>query len=363
MATLRILAENDIPAVAALFGRVYPEHRWVSQAACEAYFREMLFDNPWRDLRLPSWVAEETGRLTGFQAVVPRPMRFHGRLIRVAVSCQFMVDPDARHSLTALQLARACISGPQDLTLSDGANEVSRRMWIGLGGSVPLLYNLHWLRPLRPARYLLSLLEERSALLRRLAPATRPLAALTDALAACSVPGAGRRQQDDSAEEALDPGTMLEHLPEVMNGSALQPVYDARSLEWLLRQVALKMRHGNLRARAVRDRGRRLIGWYLYYLQPGKTGEVVQLAARKGSLRRVWERLLADARRHGAAALRGRLDPGHVPEFPDQRCWLRYQAPCTLVHSRHAELLAAIEQGNATVSRLEGEWWLRFQGG
>jgi len=73
MVTLRTLAENDIPAVAALFGRVYPEHRWASQATCESYFREILFDNPWRDLQLPSWVAEENGRIAGFQAVMPRP--------------------------------------------------------------------------------------------------------------------------------------------------------------------------------------------------------------------------------------------------------------------------------------------------
>jgi len=74
MATLRILAEDDVPAVVELFGRVYPEHRWASQAACESYFREMLFDNPWRDPELPSWVAEEDGRIAGFQAVLPRRM-------------------------------------------------------------------------------------------------------------------------------------------------------------------------------------------------------------------------------------------------------------------------------------------------
>src|SRR3990172_5472590 len=58
MATIRIFTENDVPAVAALFARVYPAHRWSSQLACESYFREILFDNPWRDPELPSWVAD-----------------------------------------------------------------------------------------------------------------------------------------------------------------------------------------------------------------------------------------------------------------------------------------------------------------
>src|SRR5882672_3398839 len=243
----------------------------------------MLFDNPWRDLQLPSWVAEENGRLAGFQAVVPRPMQFRGRPIRVAVSCQFVVDPGMRHSLTALQLAQKCISGPQDLTLADGANDVSRRLWLGLGGTAPRLYNLHWIRPLRPARYLLSRLEERVAFLLPLTWAARPLGALADALAARLPPKRFLRQRAELTEEELDPATMLAHLPAVMNGSALQPTYDARSLAWLLEQAALKTRHGTLRARAARDGKLRLIGWYLYYVRPCGTAEVVQIAACDGS--------------------------------------------------------------------------------
>jgi len=60
MTTLRAFAADDIPAAAELFGRVYPEQRWTSPAACEAYFHEMLFDNPWRDLGLPSWGRRRT---------------------------------------------------------------------------------------------------------------------------------------------------------------------------------------------------------------------------------------------------------------------------------------------------------------
>ncbi len=361
MATIRIFAERDIPAVAALFGRVYPEHRWHSQVACEAYFREMLFNNPWRSLQLPSWVAEEDGRITGFQAVVPRPMAFQGRMLRVAVSTQFMVDPDRRRSLTALQLLKACLSGPQDLTLADGANDEARRLCIGLGVSAPLLYSLHWTRPLRPARCALSLLEERSTLPLPLALAARPVAALADAIAVRLRPNRFLREKTGLTEAALDPAVMLAHLPEFLRGITLQPVYDARSLAWLLEQAARKTRHGRLRARSVWDGGR-LIGWYLYYPQAGGTGEVLQIAARDGSFEDVLQRLLADAWRHGAAAVRGRLDPRFVQPLSDRHCWLRREGTWTLVHSRHADVMAAIHRGDAFLSRLEGEWWLRFVG-
>src|SRR5262245_6905886 len=107
MATLRLFTENDIGAVVGLFERVYPEHRWKARGDCESYFRKILFDNPWRNLDLPSWMAEEGGRAVGFAGIMPRPMLFQGRTIRVAVGVQFMVDQDQRRSLTGLQLAKA----------------------------------------------------------------------------------------------------------------------------------------------------------------------------------------------------------------------------------------------------------------
>jgi hypothetical protein len=323
----------------------------------------MLFDNPWRDPELPSWVAEEDGRIAGFQVVMPRPMQFRGRPIRVAVSCQFMVDPDQRHSLTALQLVQACLAGPQDLTLADGSSAKARRMWSGIGGTVPPLYSLHWTRPLRPVRYALSLLEERRGFPRFLALAARPLGALADVLAARLRANRFLGEKTELTEDTLDPATMLAHLPDVLHGCALRPVYDARSLAWLLDQTALKTHHGRFRARAVRDGKRGLIGWYLYYAMKAGVSEVIQIAALSGSFDLVLQRLLVDAWRHGATAVRGRVDPRYVQELSNRHCWFRWDSTWTLVHSRDPELMAAVHSGDAFLSRLEGEWWLRFQSG
>jgi hypothetical protein len=356
MPHVRPLREADLPGAAALFERVYPQHRWRSRAACEAYFREVLFANPWRDPALPSWVAEDGGRIAGLYAVMPRRMRLDGRALRVAVGCQLMADAGPQRSLVALQLTQRALAGPQDLTLADGANDQMRRMWAGVGGAVPLLYSLHWTRPLRPARHALALLERRGA---GLARAARPLAAVADALAARLGPNRFLRDAGDTDGDALRVEDMLALVPEVLHGTALRPEYDARALGWLLAQAGRKSRFGRLRARLVHEAGRAL-GWYLYYVRRGAAAEVLQLAARAGCFERVLRALLADAWRQGATAVHGRVDPRYAQELSQRHCWFRWDGTWTLVHARDPQIAAALHAGDAFLSRLEGEWWLRF---
>jgi hypothetical protein len=359
MPRVRPMREDDVPGAVGLFERVYPRYRWRSRAACEAYFREVLFANPWRDLELPSWVVEEDGRLAGVYAVVPRRMRLGARALRIAVGCQFMVEAGPRRSLFALQLTQACLAGPQDLTLADGANDFTRRMWRGIGGDVPLLYALHWTRLLRPARRALALLEERAAVPALLARAARPAAALADALAARLPANRFLRAAPREPEAPFEAADMLAVLPEVMQGAALQPEYEAPALGWLLEQARRKRRHGALRARLVREDGR-VLGWFLYYLRRGGAAEVLQLAARPGGFDRMLRALLADAWREGAAAVHGRIDPRYAQELSQRHCWFRWDGTWTLAHTRDPGIAAALHAGDAFLSRLEGEWWLRF---
>ncbi|MGH8745867.1 MAG: hypothetical protein ACREUK_05195, partial [Burkholderiales bacterium] len=171
------------------------------------------------------------------------------------------------------------------------------------------------------------------------------------------------REDDGLAEKALDPAALSAQLPEFMTGCTLRPDYDPDSLGWLFDQAARKTRHGTLRAHALRDGERRLVGWYAYYLRAGGTSEVLQIAARQGAFDAVLRRLLAHAWRHGAAALSGRLDPRYVGELANRHCWFGHAGTWTLAHSRHPDVAAAIERGEAFLSRLEGEWWMRFVGG
>src|SRR5262249_4100408 len=140
------------------FGQVYPQRQWASTGECASYFRDIFFANPWRHLELPSWVAVVRGAIAGFAGVLPRPMMFGTRPVRAAVGCQFMIHPQQRRSLLTLQLIKKALCGPQDLFLTDGSNDEARRVWLGIGGTVPVLQNLYWTRLLRPARYMLGLI-------------------------------------------------------------------------------------------------------------------------------------------------------------------------------------------------------------
>jgi len=360
---IRHLVEADVPAVADLITRVFPQHGWSSREECASYVHETLFNNPWSDLGIPSWIAETRNEIAGIYAVFPRPMLLRGRAIRVGVGCLLGVDTDKRHSLTALELIKACCSGPQDVMVADGANDRAQQLWVGTGRRLPLLYSLHWTRPLRPAQLALSKLQERGSFPKPLSLLTRPVAALADAACARLRPNRFLRDNDSGTrEEPLEPETILSHLGEVMNGSALQPVYRADSLNWIFGQVVRKRRLGKLRARAVLSDSGRVRGWYMYFARSEAASEVLELAAAPGSYDLVLRHLLADAWREGATAVRGRLDPRYARELSDRNCWFRWDGSWTLVHARDPEVMTAIDQDQAVIGRLDGEWWLRFLG-
>jgi hypothetical protein len=363
MATVREFEEADLPQVVDLFGRVFPENGWQSASACAAYFREIFFANPWRAMAVPSWVAEAGGSIAGFGGMVGRPMLFRGEPVKVAVGCNLIVDPRQRRSPVALRLLKAMIDGPQDLTLADGATEGVRRIWQGLGAHAPLSCNLHWTRPLRPARYLVD----------RAANHWRWPGAAASTLAALTVPvdlpvrwlphNRFLRSPSLCTDEPADAGSIVADFPHAARGATLHPAYGSDALQWVLRQCEDRKGYGTLRMRRVLDAARRPLGWFVYYLRRGGVCEVLQTAAVPAAYPVVLERLLADAWRHGGAAVRGRLDHAHAAELSKARCPLRWEGPATVIHSRRPEIIDAVMRGDAFLSRLDGEWWMRFVSG
>ena len=141
----------------------------------------------------------------------------------------------------------------------------------------------------------------------------------------------------------------------------LRPHYDPGALEWLLAQARAKSRHGSLEGALLRDRGARAIGWFLYYLNSG-VSKVLTVGGARGELPAVLEALFAHAGTRRAAALEGRLEPHLAAALKGQRCLLQNRGIATLLHARDPALLVPFLRGDALFTRLEGEWWTRFNG-
>jgi hypothetical protein len=303
---------------------------------------------------LPSLVSEtEEGRIMGFLSVVTRHFSFKERKITAALSSQFVVHPEGRERLTAIHLLRAFLNGRQDLSFTDEANDASSKIWVALGGSVSTLQGIHWIVPLRPVRIACDQYAP-AWLARSLAGAVN----LLDWLVSRLPRGPFQDRSVGLTSETLSTETMLRCLNEITPQCQLRPYYDYASLANTIERAAKKS--GSLRKVLLRDRETQIAGWYVYHCRPGGLAEVLQIVSREDCQVQVVAQMSCDAREHGAIAAVGRLEPGLAEPLANRFCFLFRRKYAMLVHSRCPEILSAIHSGQAFISRLEGEWCLRY---
>jgi hypothetical protein len=360
---LRPFRPDDIPAVAALRQRVFRFSERTDLHALTAYCERVFCRHPWADEDLPSLIYEDDrGRPVGFLGVIPRPMRLGDERIRAAIATQLMVAPESR-GLAGRWLARAFFLGPQDLSLSDTANDAARRLWESVGGSVAAVHSLGWSRVLRPGRLAASQMAPRGLWRRALLAAARPALLAGDALATRIAALAPAPPKPDGTTEPITPAAIATHAAEVLRGHTLRPDYDeCDATAWLLGMAAEKRQFGPLAGALARAPDGEVLGWFLYYGRAGGVAEVLEIAARRPARGLVLAHLLRHAWDAGATAVAGRLDPVLLRELAGQRCTLKLDGPWLLYHSPRPEIMQAVERGggDAFLSRLDGEWWLSF---
>ena len=358
MAGIRAFETADIQQVANLHQKVFGVTRSPDIGnRYTAYFTDKFLD-PVREGALPSLVFEdENGEIAGFMGIATRWFVIGRRRIRAAVSSQFIAEPRARSRLIAVALLRDFLNGPQDFSFTDEATETSRILWEKLGGSTSVLYSLRWIAPLRPTNLLLSNSGSRFGSLVTLAG---PVANLLDRIASVLTRRGKLRPQADLRIEPLHAHALANFMSESIGDMMLHPDYDAVSLRRMLDDAARQSAQGTLQAVLLRSRGRQVAGWYLYCLDRRGTAEVLQVGYRRGHREEVIDHLFNKARLDGASALAGRMEPHMGTALASQLCLLYGRQYSMLVHSRDPEVLNAIHSGKAFISRLDGEWCLRF---
>jgi hypothetical protein len=354
VSNIRAAKREDLGQVIELYERTMRSGRPVPPPGLASYFERTLLDHPWADPDIPSLVYETPdGRILGFIGSHVRRLLFDGRPIRMGCAGQLVSDPDQRRLAVGAKLLRSYLSGPQDLTITDGATYVVYEMWLHLGGYALYPGSIGWIRFFRPSRAVGDRLLERKGW-ERWQRAARPVFSLLDA----AVTSIARPSDTDSAVEAeeLTPQSLIAHEPDLYADARLRVDYDEPFVEWLFQEMAAVQTRGRLVRRLLRRDGQ-LLGWYVAYLQPGGWGQVMEVVARSRELDAVLDHLFADAWLSGTVALGGRLEPALFEPLWRRRCMLRHGIP-SLFHSRDAEVVAAISLGRSALTRLDGEYWM-----
>jgi len=354
MQLVRPFDQTDIPKVASLHHRVFKTEIPPDSELYRDYFRSVFLASHSADFT--SLVCETDGAITGFLGVVLRPLLWGDRRLRAAVSSQFVVEPGSHSWLAGVELLRRFLAGPQDLSITDEANDASRRLWIRLGGTQSLFSSVQWMLPLRPFR--LGLIAARKWLGRWVTPLT-PLAKPADFVAA-HLAGLPRFLASSNLRAWKPDVPVLLQMSREFAGDFLQPAYDAgefsRILEW-----ASRKRGGVLHPVALNGQDGKPAGWYIYHQNARGEAELLQIGAREDTVMDVLDHLIGHSWRSGAYCVSGRMEPLLAPALAKRICLLSPYRRCVLLHTRDTALRNQIECGAGFLSRLDGEWSVRLQ--
>jgi hypothetical protein len=171
-----------------------------------------------------------------------------------------------------------------------------------------------------------------------------------------------RLEKSELESRELRAETLLEGIREFSKRQLLVPDYNIQSLKWLLSEASRKQEYGPLRKVALFDKVGALTGWYMYYPNPGKAGQVLQCIGKPAAIGEVFDRLFNDALQHGSVALIGRFEPRIAKELSEKLCIIVQRGSYVQAISKNPTVLEALYSGNAFFTRLEGEWWTRLQG-
>ena len=327
------------------------------------YFQELYFANPLTDAAIPSLVYQsKSGRIAGFLGVIRRKMSIRGQSLRFAFGGNFVVHPEERSPLAGLGLLTAYMAGNQDVSQTDSANDISRSLLERLGFHTIVPLSIHWARPLRPCYYAVHGMSNSAApaLSASIKIAAKPFCSIVDGMAARLSFSPFCQTRSALRAAALDVETLIHCLTEFRGDYSLRPEYDCGSLKWLLNFMERMHPRADLRKVVLRDDNQKIIGWYLYYLKLGAISQVVQIGGQRKFTKDILDHLFYDAWSRGAIGLHG-VAPVHLmADLSEKNCFFTCRGGWTIAHSRNPELLQVLERGDASLSRLDGEWCVNF---
>jgi hypothetical protein len=357
-ATVRDLERDDIDGVAQLFQKTFRGSKHKSPALI-AHLTDIFFDHPWSEPDIRSKVfVESSGAITGFVGAFPAKLEFDGRPLRAAFAGSLMVDNPKTNPLAGARLLRSFLHGPQDISLTETANQTALGLLQKSGNPLEPSYSLNWLRVLRPTSTAVQLAERRFSAARILAPFGR----IADRAMVL-----GRESPFRPAENSrltfkdVTPHNFGRALLSLKDLYPLRPRWDAESISWFIGQSEQKRNFGYPEWRVGYTPDNRPLAAYAYFTKPGGIGWVLQALAAPALTGDLVDDLFAHAYQIGTAALRGAAHPWLISSLMTRRTFFHSRS-FYVASARDKSLLEPIRSGQALISGIAGEGWMRLIG-
>src|SRR5690606_8358992 len=322
--TIRPLMAEDDLAVATLFQKIFLHRTTAPSPALLSDIRAVYFDDPACHPDLPSHVyVDETGAVCGFIGVHALPMSLAGRPLRMALCSSIMVDGEKAGSLAGAKLLKTTLNGPQDLSFTDTASEVSLRMWRSLGATALAQHSLDWIRVIRPAAAMMDAASGRLPFLKYLKPVAYPVDRLLRRRMAADqsrwIAMTDKQRRIGPTTRTINAHQFAEIFTTCTESFLLRPAFALEDLTTLVRKALPKPSFGEAILSGVFDRNDTAIGAFLYHVRSNSTARVLQIVARQGLEDAVFDALIVDAARRGASLVRGRMQPNFMETILGRR--------------------------------------------
>lgn len=369
MSNIRTAGPGDADAIARLFCDVFRNGSSADEDQLRAYL-EKLYLHPEDNGGIGSLVHEtSSGDISGFLGGYAAPMVFENKRLLAAICGSFMVKDPKGEPLTAPRLMKVFLNGPQDLSLSETASEVSHTMWTKLGGITLPDYSWTWHRSLRPTNYLLTVSSARSNLLKAAFPVIKPVTNFLDSSLLKRNAHAGKswlalgqpKNQSADLVTPIDHSTFIGLFEKCTDRFSPRPAFHKTQLLQLLDDSKQKSKIGPMEVAKINGKRNEPIGMLIYHKGHDRVFRVLQMLSLPKAESQVLEAVLNYANWSGAVAVTGRTQPNFIPEILGRRIFLSNHN-ATVVHSRDSEIVAAYIRGKGFANGLVGEYWNRLNG-
>lgn len=357
---IRDFERSDIEPVARLFLRTFRKRAAKAvPASLTACLTQSFFEHPWDEPGIRSKVAsDEAGNVSGFIGVVPARLELEGRPLLAAFAGSMMVEDPKANPLAGARLLRAFLAGPQDISLTETANATALGMWQKLGHPLDVGYSFNWLRPLRPVSTGVQLLERSLPGVGLMAPLGR----IADRVVSFVRPSPFARSDSRKLEfHDVGPeefGTAVLSLKDIY---PLRPRWDAGNIGWIVQQAGQKRNFGYPEWRVAYGPDGRPVAAYAYFARVGGIAWVLQALAVPARAGDLVDDLFAHAYAYGCASVRGSAHPWLTAALMQRRAIFLGRA-FYVAHAKDKSLLEPVRAGQALISGLAGESWMRLIG-